>query len=99
MPVSVTCHSDKFRPLSVERCCGYTNPRAPKATALRAEEYDVRPWIDPYGISNVNGLITIESFLRGMIFANDTFRPSQRSKLHLEDGGGGGDGGPLVVRT
>jgi len=48
---------------------------APKAMLL-AEEYDVRPWIDPYGTSNVNGLITIESFLRGDFFANDTFHPS-----------------------
>lgn len=49
---------------------------APKAVLL-AEEYDVQPWIDPYGTSNVNGLITIESFLRGdFFFANDTFHPS-----------------------
>jgi len=48
---------------------------APKAVLL-AEEYDVRPWIDPYGTSNVNGLITIKSFLSGDFFANDTFHPS-----------------------
>lgn len=52
---------------------------APKATLL-TEEYDVWPWIDPYGTSNVNGLITIESFLRVAIFANDTFHPSLKVK-------------------
>lgn len=53
---------------------------APKAVLL-TEEYDVRPWIDPYGTSNVNGLITIESFLRGDFFANDTFHPLLKVKV------------------
>lgn len=53
---------------------------APKAVLL-AEEYDVRPWIDPYGTSNVNGLITIESFLRGDLFCKRYIPPLLKVKV------------------